>query len=56
MDAGFTIFRCDDQPQPRIKYKNADSKDWRTHDRFTTKAERDRAFKNLMNMSFAIND
>ena len=54
--AGFTIFRCDDQPTPRIKYKGTESIEWRTYEKFDTKASRDRAFKKLMTMSFAISD
>jgi hypothetical protein len=56
MDAGFTIFRCDDQPTPRIKFKSQVSHEWRTHEKYETKAARNRAFDSLMKMTFAISD
>lgn len=45
MRAGFTIIRKDNQPQPRIKYKQFGFPEWRTLEKFSTKAERDRRFK-----------
>ncbi|HAQ21138.1 MAG TPA: hypothetical protein DCR40_18175 [Prolixibacteraceae bacterium] len=56
INAGFTILRCDDQPTSRIKFKGKDNHEWRTLEKFETKAARDRAFKNFMEMSFTIND
>lgn len=54
--AGFTILRCDDQPCPRIKYKDKDRHEWATAERFNTKAERDRRFKQLMGMEMIVSD
>lgn len=56
MRAGFMIIRKDDQPQPRIKYKQFGLSDWRTFEKFSTKAERDRRFKELMKDSIIIDD
>lgn len=53
---GFTIFRCDDQPSPRIKFKSDIQHDWKTYQKFDSKAARDRAFTELMKEPFAIND
>lgn len=48
INAGFKILRCDDQPSPRIKVKDGQSNEWRTLEKFPTKAERDRQFKMLL--------
>ena len=50
MRAGFMIIRKDDQPQPRIKYKQFG------FEKFSTKAERDRRFKELTKDSTIIED
>lgn len=49
MAAGFRIIRKDDYPQPRIKTKiNEKGSDWRTLEKFETKAARDRAFEEML--------
>ncbi len=54
--AGFTIIRRDDVPQPRIKYKQFGVRDWKTLEKFDTKAARDRRFKELLRNSTIIED
>ena len=54
--AGFSIIRTDDQPSPRIKIKDKTHTEWATLRKFATKAERDREFKQLMQLSTIIND
>lgn len=56
INAGFTIIRCDDQPQIRIKYKNKTfaTSDFRTYEKYSTKASRERALKILLNDPFII--
>lgn len=57
MAAGFRIIRKDDYPQPRIKVKtNRQRSDWRTLEKFETKAARDRAFKDMLKDSMTISD
>ena len=56
MLAGFMLIRKDDQPQPRIKYKQFGFPEWRTLEKFATKAERDRRFKQLLKNSNIIED
>lgn len=56
MQAGFMIIRKDDQPQPRIKYKQLGFPEWRTFEKFAIKAERDRRFKELLKDSSIIED
>ena len=54
---GFRVIRKDDYPQPRIKVKtNEQGSDWRTLEKFETKAARDRAFKELLKDSMTISD
>ena len=48
INAGFLIFCCDDQPKPRIKIKDSNNYEWRTYERFDTKAARDRRFNELL--------
>lgn len=48
MSAGFRIIRTDDQPTPRIKVKENGNYEWRTLEKFETKAARDRRFKELL--------
>lgn len=47
MAAGFRLLRIDDQPSLRIKVKES-GKDWRTLEKFDTKAARERKFKELL--------
>ena len=56
MKAGFVIIRSDDQPSPRIKYKGNGQQEWKTLEKFDTKAARDRRFKELMDISTFITD
>jgi hypothetical protein len=56
VNAGFTIIRADDQPSPRIKCKMKGQREWKTFEKFETKAARDRRFKELMELSLVIND
>lgn len=53
--AGFTIFRKDDQPSARIKFKDKEQHEWKTYSKYETKAARDRAFNELMENEFNIN-
>lgn len=55
MDAGFRIIRKDDYPQPRIKAKT-DGSEWRTLEKYSTKAARDRAFVEMMKDLMTISD
>jgi hypothetical protein len=48
MAAGFKIIRADDQPSPRIKIKEKGAYEWRTFEKFETKASRDRRFTELL--------
>jgi hypothetical protein len=48
MNAGYTFIRADDQPNIRIKYKKEGSGDWKTLEKFSTKASRDRRVKELL--------
>lgn len=45
---GFSIIRKDDYPTPRIKIRCVVGRDWRTLEKFDTKAARDREFDHLM--------
>lgn len=56
MAAGFRIIRTDDQPSPRIKVKENGNYEWRTLEKFETKAARDRWFKELLKDEKTIND
>ena len=57
MAAGFRIIRKDDYPQPRIKAKtNEQGSDWRTLEKFETKAARDRAFEVMLIDYMTISD
>lgn len=56
MAAGFRIIRTDDQPNPRIKVKENGNYEWRTLEKFETKAARDRRFKELLKDEKVIND
>ncbi len=48
MAAGYTFIRQDDQPNIRIKYRKQGSGDWKTLEKFDTKAARDRRVKELL--------
>ncbi len=50
------LIRKDDQPQPRIKYKQFGISEWRTLEKFDTKAARDRRYKDLLHNSTIIED
>lgn len=54
--AGFIIIRCDDQPSSRIKYKGENVLSWKTLEKFSTKAERDRKFNKLLENQMIISD
>lgn len=56
LQAGFTIIRKDDYPSPRIKARYAAGIDYRTYDKYETKAARDRAFSILLKDEKVIND
>ena len=56
MAAGYTFIRPDDQPNIRIKYRKQGSGDWKTLEKFPTKAARDRRFKELLNEDKIISD
>lgn len=56
LKAGFMLIRKDDQPQPRIKHKQFGFTEWRTFEKFDTKAARDRRFKELLHDSSIIED
>ncbi len=53
--AGFTIIRADDQPSPRNKAKGK-SHEWKTLEKFDTKAARDRRFEELLEDDNVISD
>jgi len=53
---GFTIIRRDDQPSPRIKYKGTGVCEWKTLEKFETKAARDRRFNELAEDPYFITD
>lgn len=46
--AGFVIIRKDDYPSPRIKMSTVSNGGWKTHNTYSTKAERDRAYKSML--------
>lgn len=48
MNAGFRIIRCEDYPSIRIKERGGSSHAWVTLESFSTKAARDRKFKELL--------
>ena len=56
INAGFTIIRSDDQPTPRIKFKGLGSLEWKTLEKFSSKAERDRKMGALLEMEHIIAD
>lgn len=56
LNAGFTIIRKDDHPSPRIKARYTAGTDYRTYDKYETKAARDRAFAALLKGEKVISD
>lgn len=57
MAAGFRIIRKDDYPQPRIKAKiDGLGPEWKTLEKFNTKAARDRAFDEMLKDLMTISD
>ena len=57
MAAGFRIIRCDDTPAPRIKYRAGSNSAWVTLESgFTSKAARDRRFKELLQDKMTVED
>ncbi|MDR0691493.1 MAG: hypothetical protein LBF69_00470 [Prevotellaceae bacterium] len=54
--AGFTIIRADDHPAPRIKHKQQGIFEWKTLEKFLTKAARDRRMAELLNDPMVIED
>lgn len=56
LKAGFTIIRKDDYPSPRIKARQMGGKDYRTYEKYETKAARDRAFDKLLGNDNVISD
>ena len=56
-EAGYIIIRRDDQPTPRIKYKDKEHGEWTTlHKDFKSKADRDRKMSELLKISTIIED
>ena len=56
MNAGYTFIRPDNQPNVRIKFRKKGSGDWKTLEKFETKAARDRRVKELLNLEEFIMD
>ena len=56
MAAGYMFIRSDNEPNIRIKYRKQDSGDWKTLEKFETKAARDRRFAELLNEPMIISD
>lgn len=54
--AGFSIVRKDDYPVPRIKISVGDNGAWMTLGKYSTKAERDKAFADLLERDKFISD
>jgi hypothetical protein len=54
--AGFTIIRKDDTPNIRIKFKGDGGHEWKTFEKYETKAARDRAFNELLEDEHIISD
>jgi hypothetical protein len=54
--AGFILIRPDDQPSPRIKVKDERGHEWRTMEKFETKAARDRKLHRLLESEIIIQD
>ena len=56
MAAGYTFIRIDDTPNIRIKFRKQGSGDWKTFEKFDTKAARDRRFNELLQDDRIISD
>lgn len=56
LKAGFIIIHKDDHPSPRIKARHVEGTDYRTFEKYATKAERDRAFARLLTDEKVISD
>ncbi|HOU67622.1 MAG TPA: hypothetical protein PKW49_03435 [Paludibacteraceae bacterium] len=56
IDSGFSIIRCEDNPSVRIKAKTYTRREWHTIGKYTTKAERDRDFKKMLEQHDIITD
>jgi len=56
IEKGFKIIRKDDHPSPRIKIKGQGIQEWKTFEKYPTKAARDRAFKDFLLLPDYIND
>jgi hypothetical protein len=54
--AGFVLIRLDDQPSPRIKVKDDHGSEWRTMEKFETKAARDRKLERLLESEIILQD
>jgi hypothetical protein len=56
MEAGYIFLRSDDSPNVRIKYRQKGSGDWKTLEKFETKAARERRLNQLLDSSMYIMD
>lgn len=56
IEAGFSIVRCDDSPNIRIKIRNQQHRNWTTFGQYATIEERDRRFKRLLLNSKFLSD
>jgi hypothetical protein len=54
--AGFVLIRADEYPTIRIKIKDGKSMEWRTLEKFETKAARDRKMRDLLKSDMIITD
>ncbi len=54
--AGFTIIRPRNLDKPEIWYKDATVRDWHKMEEFSSKAARDRRFKELLNDPHILED
>ena len=54
--AGFTIIRREDYPTVRIKKKDSEHYEWVTHERFPTKAARNRVADTMLQDDFIVED
>jgi hypothetical protein len=53
---GFKIIRCQDEPTPHIKIKDIANGEWHHLEKFKNKAQRDRAFNDLLKLEHFIAD
>jgi hypothetical protein len=54
--AGYVIYRSDDTPQPRVKVVDPATHNWKTLEKFETKAARDRRMAGLAELPMWICD